>query len=93
MSSLHNLINLTVLVYRRKARTANQKLPILSTKDTEIKNVQVLNLIGKGAFGEVYKAMWRGVAVAIKTIVNNEAEFEKEVNFLSKLKHPSILVT
>ncbi len=80
-----------VLVYRRKTRGA-QDLPMSSTEDTEIRNVQVQELIGKGAFGVVHKAMWRGVAVAIKTIVDNEAEFEKEVHFLSKLKHPSILV-
>jgi len=50
--------------------------------------------VGRGAFGVVYKALWRGkFTVAVKTI-EGEAEkkaFLVEVEQLSKVRHESIV--
>ncbi|KAK6119166.1 hypothetical protein DH2020_047098 [Rehmannia glutinosa] len=56
------------------------------------------NLIGKGSFGEILKACWRGTPVAVKRILPNLSDdklviqdFRHEVNLLVKLRHPNIV--
>ncbi|KAI3987713.1 hypothetical protein MKX01_028447 [Papaver californicum] len=56
------------------------------------------NLIGKGSFGEIVKAGWRGTPVAIKRILPSLSDdrlvvqdFRHEVNLLVKLRHPNIV--
>ncbi|KAK4430030.1 Integrin-linked protein kinase [Sesamum alatum] len=55
-------------------------------------------LIGKGSFGEILKAHWRGTPVAIKRILPNRSDdrlviqdFRHEVHLLVKLRHPNIV--
>ncbi|KAL0318187.1 UNVERIFIED_CONTAM: Integrin-linked protein kinase [Sesamum calycinum] len=55
-------------------------------------------LIGKGSFGEILRACWRGTPVAIKRILPNLSDdklviqdFSHEVNLLVKLRHPNIV--
>ncbi|CAI5966382.1 unnamed protein product [Closterium sp. NIES-65] len=55
-------------------------------------------LIGKGAFGEIRRVMWRGTPVAAKTIlpglsddVQITKEFRDEMFLLPKLRHPNIV--
>ncbi|EPS65357.1 hypothetical protein M569_09419, partial [Genlisea aurea] len=56
------------------------------------------NLIGKGSFGEILKAFWRGTPVAIKRILPNLSDdklviqdFRHEVILLVKLRHPNVV--
>ncbi|XP_047321664.1 integrin-linked protein kinase 1-like [Impatiens glandulifera] len=56
------------------------------------------HVIGKGSFGEIVKASWRGTPVAIKRILPNLSDdklviqdFRHEVNLLVKLRHPNIV--
>ncbi|KAJ0038474.1 hypothetical protein Pint_23581 [Pistacia integerrima] len=55
-------------------------------------------IIGKGSFGEILKACWRGTPVAIKRILPSLSDdrlviqdFRHEVNLLVKLRHPNIV--
>ena len=53
-------------------------------------------VIGKGSFGNVYKAIWSGTDVAVKMLhirQNNEErqDFIREVSLLSALRHPNIV--
>ncbi|XP_078444599.1 VH1-interacting kinase isoform X2 [Wolffia australiana] len=55
-------------------------------------------LIGKGSFGEILKACWRGTPVAVKRILPSLSDdrlvtqdFRHEVNLLVKLRHPNIV--
>ncbi|XP_024397964.1 serine/threonine-protein kinase VIK [Physcomitrium patens] len=55
-------------------------------------------LIGKGSFGEIRQANWRGTKVAVKTIrpsLSKDREVRKdflnEVELLVKLRHPNIV--
>jgi serine/threonine protein kinase len=54
--------------------------------------------IGKGSYGEVYKAEWRGITVAIKklpvVLLENKEflrDFNKEASIMSSLRHPHVL--
>ncbi|KAK7400890.1 hypothetical protein VNO78_12199 [Psophocarpus tetragonolobus] len=54
--------------------------------------------IGKGSFGEILRALWRGTPVAVKRILPSLSEdrlviqdFRHEVNLLVKLRHPNIV--
>lgn len=50
-------------------------------------------MVGKGAFGVVWKGLWRNTFVAVKHI-NSEAEkreFTIEVRQLSRVSHPNIV--
>ncbi|KAK6931274.1 Serine-threonine/tyrosine-protein kinase, catalytic domain [Dillenia turbinata] len=56
------------------------------------------SVIGKGSFGEILKACWRGTPVAIKRILPSLSDdrlviqdFRHEVNLLVKLRHPNIV--
>ncbi|XP_044481427.1 integrin-linked protein kinase 1-like [Mangifera indica] len=57
-----------------------------------------LAIIGKGSFGEILKATWRGTPVAIKRILPSLSDdrlvvqdFKHEVNLLVKLRHPNVV--
>eukprot|EP01123_Difflugia_compressa_P002404 TRINITY_DN13121_c0_g1_i1.p1 TRINITY_DN13121_c0_g1~~TRINITY_DN13121_c0_g1_i1.p1 ORF type:complete len:529 (-),score=67.18 TRINITY_DN13121_c0_g1_i1:153-1697(-) len=60
--------------------------------------LQIFNLINKGAFGHVYKGKCRGMDVAIKYLDNIEwsdevvSEFVAEVGIMARLHHPNILI-
>eukprot|EP00252_Welwitschia_mirabilis_P006557 TRINITY_DN1743_c0_g2_i6.p1 TRINITY_DN1743_c0_g2~~TRINITY_DN1743_c0_g2_i6.p1 ORF type:complete len:432 (-),score=73.46 TRINITY_DN1743_c0_g2_i6:271-1566(-) len=54
--------------------------------------------IGKGSFGEILKAKWRGTPVAVKRILPSLSDdrlviqdFRNEVELLVKLRHPNIV--
>lgn len=54
--------------------------------------------IGKGSYGEVYRARWRGIDVAVKKlpyylIENKEfmRDFNQEASIMSALRHPNVL--
>ncbi|PKU85642.1 Serine/threonine-protein kinase CTR1 [Dendrobium catenatum] len=56
------------------------------------------SVIGKGSFGEILKAFWRGTPVAVKRILPALSDdrlviqdFRHEVNLLVKLRHPNIV--
>ncbi|CAI0391019.1 unnamed protein product [Linum tenue] len=56
------------------------------------------SMIGKGSFGEILKAYWRGTPVAVKRILPSLSDdrlviqdFRHEVNLLVKLRHPNIV--
>ncbi|KAJ1292024.1 hypothetical protein BS78_02G361400 [Paspalum vaginatum] len=55
-------------------------------------------VIGKGSFGEILKANWRGTPIAVKRILPSLSDdrlviqdFKHEVNLLIKLRHPNIV--
>lgn len=76
--------------------------PLPSNRDWEIPpseiDLESSELIGKGSFGEIRKALWRGTPVAVKTIrpsLSNDRmvvkDFQHEVELLVKVRHPNIV--
>ena len=62
--------------------------------------LQLIDVIGGGGFGQVYKAMWRGTPVAVKVLTGSAQsqsvpravleEFAAEINLLKGMRHPNI---
>jgi serine/threonine protein kinase len=83
------------------ASTSDLKVKMLRKKHSWEIDFNELNLgrrIGKGAFGAVYMAEWRGTTVAMKKIHSNSMSkkesdtFFKEIHTISKLRHPNIIL-
>ncbi|KAH3765580.1 serine/threonine protein kinase [Pelomyxa schiedti] len=66
----------------------------------EWSEIELLHVIGKGNFGEVWYAKWRGQTVAVKCLLNQregDSESErhnqlKEIALMSELRHPNIIL-
>lgn len=56
--------------------------------DVALKELQILDEIGQGAFGHVYKAIWRGAVVAAKEIriSGNKKMLENELSVYRYVK-------
>ncbi|XP_051954199.1 mitogen-activated protein kinase kinase kinase 7-like isoform X2 [Xyrauchen texanus] len=67
--------------------------PMYPFEEIEYDDIEVEEVVGRGAFGVVCKAKWRGRDVAIKTI-ESESErnaFIVELRQLSRVNHPNIV--
>ena len=70
------------------------------TEDVEFINpdeVTLQELLGRGSYGDVYSASWRGQEIAVKLIPTKNMledsmlQFTKEVQLMRKLRHPCVL--
>lgn len=59
--------------------------------EMEQENLKLVNLLGQGSMGTVYKAMWLGVEVAVKTFDEFSLEDYQEASILEGLCHPNII--
>jgi len=67
-------------------------------KQIDISSVKILQRIGKGTFGEVFKGVWNATEVAIKflnspSVINDQflQDFYKEVMIMRGCRHPNVL--
>jgi len=65
----------------------------ISLKQFCINDVKILESIGKGSFGEVYRAIWQGnTEIALKSLHSSQLnELEAESTLLMQLRHPFII--
>uniref|UniRef100_UPI00358E65D5 mitogen-activated protein kinase kinase kinase 7 isoform X3 n=1 Tax=Myxine glutinosa TaxID=7769 RepID=UPI00358E65D5 len=71
----------------------NDADPQPSWEDINYEEINVVQLVGRGAFGVVYRGKWRNIDVAIKEI-DSESErktFLIELRQLSRVKHRNIV--
>lgn len=69
---------------------------VAAHESIDLKDLALERVIGEGAFGKVYKGMWRHKPVAVKVLLHQDLrpdvvrEFETEVQIMSVLNHPNI---
>jgi len=66
----------------------------------DFNELNLIDVIGGGGFGQVWKAMWRGTPVAVKVLTGSAQsqsvpravleEFAAEINLLKGMRHPNI---
>lgn len=65
-------------------------------QNVNMADVSLGRVIGEGAFGKVFKAVWKNCHVAVKVLIRQDLtadvvrEFETEVKIMSFLHHPNI---
>jgi sterile alpha motif and leucine zipper-containing kinase AZK len=70
----------------------------LETWDLNPGDIQLGKELGRGAYGTVFSATLRGQNVAVKKLNSQNidekklADFKKEVEIMSKLRHPNVLL-
>jgi hypothetical protein len=63
-----------------------------SVEHIPLEDIQVMNTLGSGSFGEVFRGKWMSETVALKALRNFSPETLKaEVSVLMKLRHPNIV--
>lgn len=68
------------------------------TPSIDTKQLRIIEVIGSGSCGEVYKATWLGLTVAVKkvfrSLIHDSAlkEFQAEWNIMKRLRHPNIVL-
>lgn len=76
--------------------TAVTAIKPLKQREIRMSELSLQKVIGEGAFGKVYKALYRGQKVAVKVLIKQNLsddvvrEFETEVKIMSLLNHPNI---
>ncbi len=72
----------------------DQSTRTLNSLKVDSKEIQIGSLIGKGGFGEVYRGVYRGQDVAIKTlkVINedNLERFKAEILMMNNLHHTNV---
>ena len=87
VNSLRDMIDLTT-------SGSGSGLPLLVQRSIA-RQVQLLDVIGKGRFGEVWRGRWRGENVAVKIFSSREERSwfrEAEIYQTVMLRHDNILV-
>eukprot|EP01107_Rhizomastix_libera_P017087 TRINITY_DN764_c0_g1_i2.p1 TRINITY_DN764_c0_g1~~TRINITY_DN764_c0_g1_i2.p1 ORF type:complete len:766 (-),score=274.62 TRINITY_DN764_c0_g1_i2:102-2399(-) len=91
------LILLVALWIRHVKKNDGYKRLQEGNQEIRINDVKLHERIGKGTFGEVFRAQWRGAVIALKKMPvqslrgNALKDFQKEINLMKALRHPNVL--
>ena len=81
------------------AESVNRSFPDSQFVSLNMKDIELISIIGGGAFGQVWKGVWQGTPVAVKVLssacqtdvpASVIQAFQDEVQMLARLRHPNI---
>ncbi|HEV2614874.1 MAG TPA: protein kinase [Gammaproteobacteria bacterium] len=73
------------------ARQSHREIPF---GEIPFREIQIVKELGRGGMGIVYRATWKSIGVAVKKILDPNADPEsikREHSFISKTDHPNII--
>jgi len=82
------IVALILILKKFSRKNGYQRLSDLDNSD--LGEIEIQEKLGSGNFGDVYKGIWNGATVALKSIGIEEG-FNEEVGILRDLRHPSIV--
>ncbi|DBA00609.1 TPA: hypothetical protein N0F65_007738 [Lagenidium giganteum] len=77
-------------------RTPERRSASRNRKPIRMKDLELGEVLGEGAFGKVYKGRWQHRRVAVKVLIRQDLspeiikDFEAEINIMSILHHPNV---
>ncbi|GAB2277557.1 Serine/threonine-protein kinase edr1 [Dionaea muscipula] len=80
------------------ASTADPLLDDVGECEIPWEDLVIGERIGLGSYGEVYRADWNGIEVAVKKFLDQDfsgaalAEFRREVRIMRRLRHPNVVL-
>lgn len=97
LDNMYDFLNQPTDAQTEYVRSSEQGFGMDSEWEIDIHDLHFGTRIGRGAYGEVFKGVYRETEVAIKLFVDQHVSeklieaFRKEVDILKKLRHPNIL--
>ncbi|XP_055847006.1 mitogen-activated protein kinase kinase kinase 7 [Episyrphus balteatus] len=72
---------------------AEARQPIVNLRQIEFDDIRNREIVGRGSFGTVYKALWQNRYVAVKEfyVTADQKAIQTEVKQLSRVVHPNII--
>lgn len=83
--------------YRALPSLSLNSVPTDHAYGIDMKEVKIMEKIGRGSFGDIYKAEWHGTEVAVKKIpfntINDDLiqEMLNEARIMESIRHPNVL--
>eukprot|EP01156_Anaeramoeba_ignava_P018305 Anaeramoba_ignava/a91349_73.p1 GENE.a91349_73~~a91349_73.p1 ORF type:complete len:1246 (-),score=329.81 a91349_73:137-3838(-) len=85
--------------FEMRSQSMDEQLNLMENyNEIENSEIEFKEEVGRGTFGKVFRAIWRGKEVAVKLIFPEYntgmylTEFQREVFMLSKTRHPNIVL-
>jgi serine/threonine protein kinase len=74
-----------------------KSLTIINVCNPRIEEMEPVEMVGRGGFGEVWEYRWGGISLAVKKLktdlsATNISLFKQEAELMSKMRHPNILL-
>jgi hypothetical protein len=91
------LVNIARRKQKRERNLKNQVEELLNAWQIGHEEVTLLETVGSGASGKVYRSVYREMLVAVKIFnmtddLDSNSEFAREIRFMQTIRHPNVVL-